>query len=395
MGNMDNYFDTSSKVAASRTGDLCIVAGDEHIDALKAAPALAQLGPASMLALDPAALLPDDALEGKRILVIEVEPNRLESLRRLRTAREQYPDLKIIAAIARASVALVKALVRQGICDVAELPFNPEELAAQILDASSLDLEAFEEPALAPLHLVIRSVGGSGSTSVLTHLAAGLASSAPAGTGVCLADFDLQGGEVAAYSGTPAPVTVGALIEAGDRLDDELVSSAILETRHNFSIVAAPEAIMPLDSVGSDQMDSIMGSLRRRFGLVIADLPADWTNWSLSLATAADRILIVVDSSIASLKQARRRIDLLETVGVSRDAIKVVVNRAERRLFRSIGTDDISQALRAEVVATLDDEGAALRAAQDQGALLSETVGRNGFVKSINALAAKLSAGEI
>jgi pilus assembly protein CpaE len=392
---MDTYFDTTSRVAMSRAGDLCIVAGEEHIAALQASPALGNLGTASLIALRLADPLPVEALSKKRVLVIEVDPNNPESLRRVRSIRESHRDLKIIAAMAQTSVALTKTLVRQGICDVAELPFNPDELAAQVLDALSLDLAAYDEVALAPLYLVVRSVGGSGSTSVLTHLAAALAEVATDGKGVCLADLDLQGGEVAAYSGVQAPVTIGALIEAGERFDDELVSSAILETRHGFSVVAAPEAIMPLDSVSDDQIEAIVTSLRRRFGIVLIDLPANWSNWSLSLSASAERILVVADSSIASLKQARRRIDLLESIGVNRDSIGVIANRVERRLFRAVGTDDIAQALRAKVIATLGDEGAELRAAQDQGALLSETAGRNAYVKSIAGLAAHLTSGDI
>lgn len=395
MGNMDKYFETSSRAAMSRVGDICIVASEANIAALRDVPALANLGATNLVALDPADPLPGEALANKRVLVIEVDPNQQESLRRVRNIRESRPDLKIIAAIAQASVALVRTLVRQGICDVAELPFAPDELTTQILDASSLDLDELTEVPLAPLYLVVRSVGGSGSTSILTHLAAALAATELGGAGVCLADLDLQGGEVSTYVGAAAPVTVAALIEAGDRIDDDLVSSAILETRHGYSVIAAPDAIMPLEMVSSEQMDAIVTSLRRRFGIVLLDLPANWTNWSLSLATEARSILVVADSSIASLKQARRRIDLLESIGVDRNRIRVIANRAERRLFRSVGTDDIAEALRAEVAATLSDEGADLRAAQDQGALISETAGRNGFTKAINNLAARIVAGEI
>jgi pilus assembly protein CpaE len=393
MGNMENQFGISGKAAVGRAGELCIIASDNHIADLRAAPALKRLGAITYLALDPAAPLPQDLLRSLRVLVIEVDPGNPDSLVRVRHLREGYPDLKVIVAIAQASVSLVRTLVRQGIFDVTELPFNPDELASQILDASSADAAVLEVAPLAPLYLVSGSTGGVGATSTLTHLAAALAEADKGKRRVCVADLDLQSGEVAAYAGVATPVTISALIEAGDRLDDELVSSALLETRHGFSVVAAPDAILPLDIVDSDHIDLIVTALRRKFDIVLLDLPAAWTNWSLSLATGATGILVVADSSISSLKQARRRIDLFESIGVSRDVIKVVANRTERRLFRTVGTEDIAHALRAEVIATLSDEGAALRAAQDQGALLQETVGRNAFVKSIEALADHLLEG--
>jgi pilus assembly protein CpaE len=242
---------------------------------------------------------------------------------------------------------------------------------------------------------VVRSVGGSGSTTVLTHLAAALAQAAPDGKRVCVVDLDLQGGEVAAYLGTPAPVTIAALIEAGERLDDDLVNSTLLETRYGFSIVAAPEAITPLDAVNAEQVLAVLASLRRRFGYVLVDLPANWTNWSLSVAARADRVFMVSDSSIAGLRQGRRKIDLLESVDVRRDAIKLVANRTERRLFRTVGTEEIAEALRVDVVATLGEEHGTLRAAQDQGVLLGDTAGRTAYVKAIDGLAQLILSGEI
>ena len=63
-------------------------------------------------------------------------------------------------------------------------------------------------------------------------------------------------------------------------------------------------------------------------------------------------------------------------------------------MFRTVGTSDIADALQADVVATLGDENGALRAAQDQGVLLSDMGGRNAYVRAIEDLARRLIAGE-
>jgi pilus assembly protein CpaE len=149
--------------------------------------------------------------------------------------------------------------------------------------------------------------------------------------------------------------------------------------------------ITPLDVAKPEQFSAIVALLRKRFAHVLVDLPANWTNWSLAIAAEAGQILMVTDISIAGLRQAKRRIDLLASVGVDPDSIKIVANRMERRFFKTIGVDDIFQALRCDVIATLSDEGSAMRSAQDQGALLSDVAGKNGFSKSIKGLARILS----
>lgn len=390
MGIMENQFGISAKTALGSAGAICIAACERYLADLRLAPALQRLGPIEFAAMEPGAALPHELLSNRRVLVVEVDPGDAMSMARVRNLREGYPDLKLIVAISGASVALVRTLVRQGVFDVCELPFNPNELASQILDASSVEADDLELGPLAPLHLIAGSNGGVGATGLLTHLAAALAEQGKGKLRVCVADFDLQAGEVASYCGASAPVTMSALIEAGDRLDEELVGNAILETRHGFSIVAAPDAVLPLDVVDSEHVELIVTALRRKFDIVLLDLPSAWTNWSLSLATQASSILMVTDSSISSLRQARRRIDLFESLGIQRDNVKVIANRMERRLFRTVGTDEIAHALRATVVGSLSDEGAALRAAQDQGALLQETTGRTGYGKAVAAIATQL-----
>jgi pilus assembly protein CpaE len=391
MGNIESLFGPKHGMIFELPGSLCIVANAKDLKDLQSSPALQGLGGASLLALASDAEVPNDLLASAKVLVLEVDPAVPASVRRIGKVRSDRSDLKIIAAINQADVALVRTLIRQGITDVAALPFDPEELASEILEALAPLQAASKDAGLGLVTTVIRSTGGCGSTTVLTHLAAALADQDTTGRGVCVLDLDLQSGAAAAYVGTTPKFSVAALLEASDRLDEDLVLSVATETPCGFSVIAAPEMITPLDVAKPEQFSAIVALLRKRFAHVLVDLPANWTNWSLAIAAEAGQILMVTDISIAGLRQAKRRIDLLASVGVDPDSIKIVANRMERRFFKTIGVDDIFQALRCDVIATLSDEGSAMRSAQDQGALLSDVAGKNGFSKGIKGLARMLS----
>jgi pilus assembly protein CpaE len=347
---------------------------------------------ATLVSLAADAELSGDIAKQAKVLVLEVDPSSAESLRRIGKLRAAREDLPIIAALSKADVSLVRTLVRQGITDVAELPFAPDELASQILEASTRLAELAPKGALAPMISVIRSAGGSGATTVLTHLAAELAKVDQTGKGVCVIDLDLQSGDVAAFIGQDPKVTVLALLEAGDRLDTELLRSTITSTPYHFSIIAAPDAIAPLDTVDVEQLLRVLSFVRRQFGYVLVDLPADWTDWSLSTVVASTDVLLVTDLSIASLRQARRRLDLLRSVGLGKHQLKVIANRMERRLFKTIGVDEVTEALDCEVIATLSADPATLREAQDQGLLVTDVAHRNKFASEIRALAGLLAS---
>lgn len=372
---------------------LFVITNKADIDRLRNAVWAPGLSASAFVPLEPDMDLPPDAVGAAHVIVLEVDPTSNGSLRRLARLRSERPNLPIIAALRDANVALVRMLIRQGVTDVAVLPFEPDDLLAQVLDAITFLANRTSEADLAPLTTVVRSTGGSGATTIVTHLADALAQTYKANGTVCVIDLDLQSGDVASFLGQAPGVTVASLLEAGDRLDAELLRGAVMATEHGFSIIAAPEAITPLETVDTDQLLKLLTIARREFSHVIVDLPAAWTNWALSVASASGRILVVAEPSIASLRQAKRRIDLLASVGIENAKVQVVLNRVERRLFKSIGRDDVQETLMRDVVATLHLENSALTLAQDRGMLLSETNSKSRFCNDVRGLAQSIYSG--
>lgn len=371
--------------------DVVIAANAADLDLLRAAPRFAQLGGVRLLPLASDAEVPAETMKSAGILVLEVDPLDRKSLRRIAQVRAARADLPIVVAVRDASITLVRTLVREGVSDVATLPFNADDLISQVLDAAALRDGSASDAALSPLISVVRSAGGCGTTSVITELAAAIARDNPGDKGVCVIDLDLQGGSVGAYLGVNARITVAEVLDAGERLDVDFLRNATSESGRGFSLVVAPETITSLEAVDIDQVLKLLTLARQEFDYVLVDLPASWMNWSLSVAVAATELVMITDQSIAGLRQARRRLDLLTSLGVKRERIRLVVNRVERKMFKTIGMEDVSAALDCDVFATISAEGAALSSAQDQGMLLSEITHKSRFSTDIRALAGLLA----
>lgn len=369
-------------------GGVYIVASDPFIGALRGAGADGRFAESSLITLDADAILPIDILKLATVLVLEVDPASPASMSRINQVRASRPDLPLIAALHTTDVSVVRMLIREGVADVAALPFVVVDLASQILDAMASSAHSASGGKLAPLFTIARSTGGCGTTTIVTHLAAALARDH--GRKVCVIDMDLQNGDVATYLGVTATATITDVVEAGDRLDKELLRHAVIETRYGFSIIAAPDAITPLDIVDMHQLLKLLELVRRNFDIVLVDLPANWTNWALSVAMESSQLLLVTDLSISSLRQARRRLQLFETIGLDRSRPKIVINRVEKRLFKAIGVDDARDALGCEVIASLTLEGGMLRSAQDQGVLVSDLSARCRFMNDVQSLATAL-----
>lgn len=375
------------------SGHSLIVARAHFIDELRENAAGGRLEAALLLPLAADVAVPDQLLGQARVLVIEVDAESEASMRRLATIRASHPDLAVIAAVQQAGVSLVRALVRQGVEDVAQLPFVAAQIEEQLLDALSSQTERRVNADLGKAIAVVGATGGCGATSVLTHLAAALAKANPGERGVCLIDLDLQKGSVASFLGLEPKVTIQMLLNSGARLDRELMLSAVTESGKGFSFIAAPDAIAPIDRVDVDHLLAIVGLARAEFDYVLLDLPPLWTDWSLSLVSWASQVMLLTDTSIANLRQAKRTVTLLGSVDVPADRIALVVNRMEHKLFGATKLADVARVLGRESLESIADAGPGLRAAQDQGVLLPAVQGKTKFATDVSRLARAIVAG--
>ena len=338
----------------------------------------------------------DDAVRTASLAVVEVNPNESRSMDRLARLRRANPDTPFIAAIPDSSVSLVRALVREGVADVISLPFSADELldaALNVLASSSAD--KVEDLPHAPMIAVTRSIGGCGATSIATHLAAALAKQGSLAGSSVVVDLDLQFGGVADVLDAAGSGSIRDLLEAHEQLDDDLVKSVARKTEDGVAVIAAPNEIMPLEGVDTDQLLRVLEELRRNYSHVVLDLPANWTNWTLSAALAADVVVMVVELSVQSLRQAKRRLDLFQSIGIPRDHVAIVVNRFEKRLFRTIDLDDVAETLRHPVMASIALDEPAVSSAQDQGRLVTALHRKSRFGADIARLASALLAGPI
>lgn len=394
MGTLDLLTDHLKAAALPNSSRILVVASPLNLEVL-AHESSAQLLPGLKLApLGPGEAVPAALFAGISLVVIEVDPNDRASIGRVGAIRERHPSLALVAAIRGASVSLARTLVREGISDVVSLPFELTELLQVSLDvAAKREAPPAPSEVLAPLVAVARSIGGCGATSIATHLAADFAAHDRSGRGTIIVDLDLQFGTVADYLGVSPRGSIADLLGVRDRLDHDLLRSVTAETASGISVIAAPDTIMPLDSVDTDDLLRLIRLLRRHYAYVVLDLPANWTNWTLSATLAADAVVLVVELSVVSLRQAKRRLELFRSVGIEDRNIEIVVNRVEKRLFRTIDLTDVSNTLRHSVLGSIALDAPVVSTAQNQGVLVGDVQRKSRFVGDVAQIGALMRGG--
>lgn len=337
----------------------------------------------SMLA--PGAALPQQLVGEAKAVILEVQPDDDASMRRLAALRAANPALLVVAAVRNAEIPLVRALLRSGINDVVALPLQASELTA-VLDQLRTEIAAKggRDVKMGALVSIIKSVGGVGATTIATQAASLHARSAKqAGERVCLFDFDVQFGSVGTCLNITSSLTLADLLQAGNRVDRELLGSVTVETPTGLHVVTAPTEIMPLEAVNADQVFRVIELAQRNFDTIYLDLPGNWTNWSMSLVARSEVIFLVCELTIASLRQARRQIALLRDQDIDPARIHVIANRVEKKLFRAIGLEDAAAALDHPVNLSIANDFPLVSSALDQGVLIQELKARSRICKDM------------
>lgn len=332
-------------------------------------------------------------LTGSAAAVIQVAENDEASLARFKKLAEG--PVPLIAAAYDPSMSLVRSLVRLGAHDVVPLPLDPQELETaldpirRMIAAQGPRHKAGHQKVVA----IVKSEGGVGATALLGQLATRFAErEAAQGRETCLMDLDLQFGDAALQLGLQPVLTFSDLLEAGKRLDGEMLRSVASQHASGLRIISAPREIMPLEMMTSDQMVSILDLASAEFGTVFVDLPANWTNWSLSLLARADLVLMVTELRVSSLHRARRQLDLLSSQDLTNLDVRVVINRTEKGFFKNVSLADAERVLKKPVAFCISNDHATMSQAIDRGISLNEVKRKCQLVKDIDLMDQGISA---
>lgn len=342
--------------------------------------------PLELVILDPAQQIDAAVLDGAAAAVIQVSADDPKSVARFeQLARGTVP---LIGAAYEPPMSLVRALVRAGAHDVVPLPLDAEELATALDPIRRLVAAQGKRPRTGHRKIVaiIKSEGGVGATALIGQLAARYAKGEAAfGREACLMDLDVQFGDAAFQLGLHPSLTFSDLVDAGKkRLDRELMRSVAVEHQSGLKVIAAPRQIMPLESISSEQLLSIVDLATEEFGTVFIDLPMNWTNWSLSLLARADVVLMVTELRVPSLHRARRQLDLLESQDLGALDVRIVLNRTEKGLFKTVGEADAERVLRRPVAFTIAKDEDVMNQAIDRGVPIAEVRRKSALGKDID-----------
>ena len=266
----------------------------------------------------------------------------------------------------------------------------PVAAAAPVAEAVAVEEPIAEQPRTrtrragrtkADTLLVFSGKGGVGKSVVATNLAVALSAK---GAKVALVDLNLQYGDVAVLLHVEGhPTSIEFLAQQGEQVDRDYLDEVMATGPEGVRVLLAPASPEFADLVTATSMRSILRELSRGYDYVVVDSPAHLEERVLEAMEVADQVLVVSSFNITSVKDTRVTLRLLQSLGVERDRIAVVLNQTQPKV--GFTTAEIEKSLRFQVLAQLPYD-AHVNDAVDTGRPLVLSQPRSDFAKNFRAV---------
>lgn len=259
--------------------------------------------------------------------------------------------------------------MQAGARDFFTLPVSTEDLASA-LDRVASDLQTETTRKTANLTVVINAKGGSGASVVASNIA--YIDGLDRERRTLLVDLDMQFGAMPVYLNLePNNGLLKALREV-EKLDGLAVEGLVLKHPGGLHILATSpdELIMPQD-VSDSRVAALFELLGNAYDEIIVDMPRQIDPTTSLVIQHADRIVVMMESSLAHVRDAKRLLQIMHQVlGVPDERIKVVINRYDKK--GDLQESDIRNTLGQHDVMTLPSDFRRVNASVNLGSPLYE-----------------------
>ena len=372
----------SQQTAITRRKPLAIFSSDPRFRA-EATSRLNALAVYDVIEGDEAGFLAGRIAEGTpRLIILDVHDGSMLSNPRLATAKDAWGEVPIIAVSAELSPEKVRDLVRLGSVDWLTKPVDGKELVNSVVHNDGIS----QVPDSQVITFIAAS-GGAGATTLALSAAGHLGEEAKTPDDTCLVDLDFQTASCAAYLNLANEFDLESVVSHPERLDIELLDVIKVQREPGLTLFSFERPDMPFSKNGRDFVLRLLDLVAFRYKDVVIDLPNLAAPWFDDVLRNSNRIYVVCEFNIPSLRQARRILKRVRELRGNTDAVYIIANKQTRKFFgQPITPKDAQKIFTNKAVRTITRDDDLMTEALNRAALPNEVAKSARTVKEMRKL---------
>lgn len=276
--------------------------------------------------------------------------------------------------------------MQAGARDFFTSPVDPQELHKS-LNQIIFDLMRGQAKT-GTLTTIINAKGGSGASLIacnLAHIAATLSDSS-----VVLIDFDLQFGAQSLSLDIKPQHTILEALDDVSRLDYDAIDGYMVRHNSGLRLLATDyEQLVLPGEIEVGDLDQLLTVLISHYDRIFIDLPRQIDPLSATLLERSDQIVIIVQQSLAHMRDARRLTKILKSeFNISEKNILIVVNRYDAK--SDLTLEDIQAATESSTIYRIPNDYDAVAHSENLGIPLYDYARDAAITKAMISLADSL-----
>lgn len=309
-----------------------------------------------------------------------------------RILRDHGDQVGVFVTFMGGDINVMRRLMRAGVRDVLVQPIQTQELVIEIssIAAEKRARQSATSPTTGRIVSFLNAKGGSGGSTLAVNVAYALATQYD--LRVALVDLDLQFGVVAHYLDIKPGATVLEALSNPTRIDPVFVKALLTSHESGLYVLASPADVSISPEIDADAIEALLHALAANVDIVIVDLPRVLKPWTLAVMRMSNPLMLVIQNTLATLRDARLLLDGLPRLGVTTERVEIVNNRAMAD-SPSVSIERLKETLQRDRIHRVRNDFENAVRSQDIGKPLAVVAERSHLTKDIEGIAEQLAAG--
>lgn len=276
------------------------------------------------------------------------------------------PSTKVVIVGHYNDIALYRELIRNGISEYLVGPIG----MAEVMNAMAA---IFIDPDAEPLGRTIAFIGakgGSGSSTIAHNCAFDVSNLFQ--TEVILADLDLPYGTANIDFDQDPPQGISEAIYAPDRLDEVFLDRLLTKCSEHLSLLAAPSMLDRAYDLERGSFQPVIEVLQRSAPVTVLDVPHAWSEWTRTLLSEVDELVITAVPDLANLRNAKNMLDALKKLRPNDKPPHLILNQVGMPKRPEIAPGDFCEPLGIEPIAIIPFDAQLFGSAANSGRMIAE-----------------------
>jgi pilus assembly protein CpaE len=317
-------------------------------------------------------------------LIVDMDATSVGDFEQLQKLKRMAgSNCAVIVVSGNFSPAAARILIQMRVADFLVKPLQTSELVRAVNNALK---SPGEQHQVEPQFLAFMPASGGVGTTTLALEAAHILNrhGKPLGRTTCVVDLNFQHGSCAEYLDLEPRFDITGIENAPERLDRQLLDVMLSKHESGLSVIAAPNAPSEMRTFKAALVVRLLDLVSAYFDYVVIDLPRIWFPWTETVMLGSNRLFIVADMTVPSIRHARRLVEAIDQKVGSQVKAKVLVNRMDRRANASgLNARDVEDALGESFGGGIPNNYRLVRDAVDRGVPLEQVEPGNNVTKDL------------